>query len=80
MISNIKSNAKWTLYYMGKAAKAIQEGEDPTFWLTAATRNGALLGKYMFLNDCTNAEKEIDYKQIYQDAMDEAKKELAKDE
>jgi len=76
MLNNIERHTKWTLFYITRAIESVKQGEDPTIWLANAIKNGADLGKDYYLNYMTDAEKDLDFKKIYQKAMVEVEKEL----
>ena len=80
IIDDIKRETKNVLYYMAKAADDLQHGKDPVFWLARATEKASdLKVKYMRAEDL-EIHDTLDFKQIYADALKQARTEVENDD
>lgn len=79
-VDNINRNTKNVLYYMARAAKAMQQGEDPVIWLAQAVNYGAdLKVNYAKASDL-DIDAIIDFETIYKKALKQARAEVENDD
>lgn len=78
--TDIKLDTKNILYYMSKAAKDLQEGKDPVFWLARAVEKASDLKVDYARADTLDIYDTLDFKQIYTDALENARAEVENDD
>ena len=80
IIDNIKRDTKNVLYYMAKAADDLQHGKDPVFWLARATEKASDLRVDYARAEDIEIHDTLDFKQIYTDALKQARAEVENDD
>ncbi|MBR2028247.1 MAG: hypothetical protein IKA10_04560 [Oscillospiraceae bacterium] len=84
--NRIKSETKTVLFWMGRAAKDLRDGNAKMahLCLTTALHHAldiAMAQEEIYIRDlCQNEETKLDYEEIYKNALAQANKEMAEED
>ncbi len=84
--NRIKSETKTVLFWMGRAAKDLRDGNAKMahLCLTTALHHAveiAMAQEEIYIRDlCKNEETKLDYEEIYKNALTQANKEIAEED
>ena len=75
----IESATKWLLYYMGKTTERLQQGETPVLYQGEIVKHAANLQTYYSRADDLDIWEKLDFAEIYEKALKQAKQEIKND-
>lgn len=75
----IEYNTKMILYYMGKLAERLKQGETPVLWAGDIIKYAANLQTYYSRADDLEIWENLDFVEIYEKALEQAKQEIEND-
>lgn len=75
----IERTTRWLLYYMGKTAERLQQGETPVLYLGEIVKHAANLQTYYSRADDLEIWENLDFVEIYKKALEQAKQEIKND-
>lgn len=76
---HIERNTKWLLYYMGKLAERLKQGETPVLYLGEIVKYASNLQTYYLRADDLDIWEKLDFPEIYEKALEQAKEESEND-
>lgn len=75
----IENNTKMLLCYMARLAERLKKGETPMLWAGDVIKYCANLQTYYSRADDLDIWEELDFGEIYKNALEQAKQELEND-
>lgn len=72
----IEYNTKMILYYMGKLAERLKQGETPVLWVGDVMKYAANLQTFYSRAEDLEIWESLNFPEIYESALADAKKEI----